>query len=251
MDLPAPSTEIGLVRSDDWCRGLHHDLEDLCEEFGVTLVAGEEGAVGTAAELVVAVGDDALTTVGRRDLSTPILPVECGPGVPSASITDVPAVVRSILETGGRASERATLAVSVDETVERALFDVALVTDGPARISEYSVRSGREIVARLRADGIVVATPAGSSRYASAAGGPTVDGAVECAVVVPIAPFVTQRKRWVLSPNELSVTVERDDCAVSLQVDGTVRASVDAESTVAFDAGPPVSIVDDDSHLET
>lgn len=249
MDILAPSTEVALVRGDDRCREFHHDLAVLCEECGVTLVAGEEGVVGPATELVVAVGGDALTAVARRDLSTPILPVECGPGVPSVSVAEVPAVVRPILDAGGQAMELSTLSIAVDETVERALFDVALVTDQPARISEYSIHSGPETVARLRADGIVVATPAGSRRYARAAGGPTVDGRVEGAVVVPIGPFVTRREQWVLSPSELSLTVERDDCDVSLQVDGVIRASIDVESAVTFDAGPRIPIVDVDRLL--
>nr|WP_303650192.1 hypothetical protein [Halalkalicoccus sp. NIPERK01] len=111
-------------------------------------------------------------------------------------------------------------------------MDVTLVTTEPARISEYAVDHADERVAAFRADGVVVATPAGSHGYAAAAGGPTLAPTAEALCVVPIAPFHTQATRWVLDTSALGLSVLRDEGEVSLLVDDTEYGVVDPDQRV-------------------
>jgi NAD+ kinase len=115
-----------------------------------------------------------------------------------------------------------------------ALADVTLVTAEPARISEYTIASSDERVTSVRADGVVVATPAGSYGYAHDAGGPRIAPETGVGAVVPIAPFSITGDHWVLSLSDIRLTVERDDAPVDLFVDGRRVGTVSPEDTVSL-----------------
>jgi NAD+ kinase len=118
------------------------------------------------------------------------------------------------------------LSVSPPLGEARALFDLTLVSEEPARISEFTVRSGTDTVDCFRADGVVVATPAGSGDYARAAGGPVVGRGTGVVAVVPISPFATDTDHWVLDAASVVLRVERDDNPVELLVDGRSEGRV-------------------------
>jgi NAD+ kinase len=126
------------------------------------------------------------------------------------------------------------LSVAVDGT-ERwtAVTDVALITAEAAHISEYDIVAGEDRLDCVRADGVVVATPAGSTGYARRLGGPVLAPGTG-AVVFPIAPFATDPDHWVVDPDGLSVALERDDAPVELVVDDAVATEVDPTETVTL-----------------
>jgi NAD+ kinase len=129
--------------------------------------------------------------------------------------------------------------------VTRALQDVMLVTEEPARISEYTVRSGGDLVGRFRADGVVVATPAGSQGYARACGGSVLDPGTEVFGVVPVSPFATDQDSWVLPMDAVELSVERDETPVELLADDRTAGTVARGETVRLTRGGafPVAVV--------
>ncbi len=191
-------------------------------------------SIASDASAIVTAGEDDLLEVATGRPSAPVLALDTGigPGV------DDRAAIREALA-DGREYDRPLLDVSMgDESVASALFDVALVTSEPARISEYAIGDARgERVASFRADGIVVATPAGSLGYAAAAGGPRLSPTAAVVCAVPIAPFHTQSGHWVLESGGLSLSVLREEGAVSLLVDGTNHGSVEAGRSVGLTVG--------------
>ncbi|WP_290814114.1 NAD(+)/NADH kinase [Halovivax sp.] len=219
-------------------------LRRVADAEGVALHAGgPDDVLDREPVLAVTVGDKALAAVARRSVDVPILAVDCERGVSSTPRARAADTLVTLLRKGGSEREAATLTVVVDGTAMRAVFDVALVTAEPGKISAFDVRAANERLANVRADGVVVATPAGSRGYARTVGGPTLGASVEAVAVVPISPFVTDRERWVVAPDDLTVTVERDESAVSLQVDGRVRESIDAGQRVTIDAGPSLTLL--------
>ncbi|WP_252700808.1 NAD(+)/NADH kinase [Natronosalvus vescus] len=200
------------------------------------VTGGPDTVLAADPTLVVALGDSALTAVARADATamSPVLPVDTSPGV-SPIPADALGRAFDALAAGEATTEAYPLlsvssdasssdagssdAGSSEETRTRALFDVSLVTAEAARISEYGVTSRGRQIAQFRADGVVAATPAGSHGYASAADGPSLSGAISGLAVVPIAPFVTRTRHWVLPDDGLSLSVEREGDDVTLCVD--------------------------------
>ncbi|WP_415382725.1 ATP-NAD kinase [Halosimplex sp. TS25] len=212
------------------------------EAAGGTPVVGPARSVVDDSEVLVAVGEPALLALARATPSVPVLPVAAGRGVRSVPPGAVDEAVAALLVDDFERTSHPVVDVRVgDGTRARALLDVMLVSAEPAQISEYAVDSGDHRVARFRADGVVVATPAGSSGYASAAGGPVLAPGSDAAAVVPVAPFETDIGHWVVPTDDLGVTVERDETAVHLLADDRVVGQVDPAEPVT--ASPAASLV--------
>ncbi|WP_256403649.1 ATP-NAD kinase [Halorubrum salinum] len=142
---------------------------------------------------------------------------------------------------GVRRATHPVLAVDGTSASPRAVFDVAFVTDSPARISEFAIEFAYGTPATFRADGVVVATPLGSAGYANAAGAPVVEPGGGLAVT-PIAPFRTQTDSWIAA-SELTVTVKREEEPVALVVDGAKRELVEPNRPTAIEAVDRVDLV--------
>lgn len=70
-----------------------------------------------------------------------------------------------------------------------ALNDAVIKVAGAAQIAELSVSCNDEPFGQIRSDGVVIATPTGSTAYSAAAGGPIVDPDLDVLVFSPICPF--------------------------------------------------------------
>jgi len=231
-------------------------------ERPVVAVVGDDGSVAAAVEAadgdprsgpatevvpgsdyVVAVGEGALLAVARAAPSVPVLPVAAGRGVRSVPHGEVEAGIAAFLDGEYDRDSHPVYDATVGErTGVRLLLDCLLVTAEPAQISEFAVRAGGEPVAQFRADGVVVATPAGSSGYARRAGGPVLPPETDVAVVVPVAPFATDTDHWVVPAADLRVSVERDVAAVDLVADDRVVGTVSPADTVRLTPAETVDI---------
>lgn len=214
------------------------------EDAGATARTGDAASVIDAdPEVVVAVGEPAFLAVARADASVPVLPVGVGRGVRSVPESAVESAVAGVLSELTTV-ERGLLSVAVaGEAVGPAAFDVTLTTTEPARISEYSVAAGTTTVAEFRADGVVVATSAGSQGYARRADGPVVAPDLDAVAVVPVAPFAIDLDRWVVGLSEpVRLAVERDEVPVSLLVDDRAVREVDRDDPVEIAPGGSVSV---------
>jgi NAD+ kinase len=79
------------------------------------------------------------------------------------------------------------------------------------RLVRLEVRVGGERLATFNADGVIVATPTGSTAYALSAGGPIVSPRAECLLVVPVSPHMIFSRAVVLSPqDEVEIRVGDD-----------------------------------------
>jgi NAD+ kinase len=196
-----------------------------------------------AARVVFAVGEPSLLAVAQHAPETPIAPVAAGFGrydipesavdavVDAAGRDDLPTVAHPLVDVAV-AGERAGTAVA----------DVTLLTAAPARISEFGIGSTDGWKETIRADGVVVATPLGSTGYARDAGGPVI--APETGLVtVPISAYAIHVHPWVLRP-PMSLSVERDEADVTLRLDDEVVRSIPPETTVDIATGEPLSLVD-------
>lgn len=206
----------------------------------------DDGITSSDVDVIVAVGEDAIADVVASEAGTPILPVAAGRGiraVPRGAIDRIPAA----LAAGDWEVERhQPFSVAVDDDrVGTAVFDVTLLTADAARISEYVVRRDGDRLDGARADGVVIATPAGSTDYARRVEAPVLEPGTGIAVAW-IAPFRTDPNRWVVAPASLSIQIERDETAVDLLVDGRVARTVGPDDVVSVTRTDPfdVAVID-------
>lgn len=231
------------------------DVGETIRSAGATAVRSDlESVLEATPSLLVAVGDATVAAVVRADVDVPVLPVGDVTGIDAVPAAKLPAALEAILGTEPTSTRWPVLGVTVTDadgrtTRARALFDVTLVTEQPGHISEYGVSSRGEGVATFRADGVVAATPAGSHGYVDAVAATRLSAAVDALAVAPIAPFVMQRRQWVLPDDRLTLSVERNEADVAAVVDGrpVVTVGIGSRATVGVDGTLPVLSVPDDA----
>jgi len=194
------------------------------------------------ARVVFAVGEPSLLAVARHRPEAPIAPVAAGVGRYDIPEDAIDAVVDAARDGELRTVAHPLLEVSVaGEHAGTAVADVTLLTAAPARISEFGIGSADGWMETVRADGVVAATPLGSTGYARDAGGPVVEPGTGL-VAVPISAYAMHVRPWVLRP-PVSLSVERDEADVTLRLDDAEIRSVPPEAPVEIDASESLSLV--------
>ena len=187
-------------------------------------------------------GDDATSNTASGAFP-PVIVLNGGTDVPSIPETDLPATLDVVFERAAETEYHRPVTVEVDDVSVTGLFDVAMVVDEPATISAFEIRAGDSKLATLRADGVVVATAAGSRRYANRIGVPQLSSTVDGVAVAPIAQFSIEKRHWIVDERELRLRVVRDGAPVSVQVDGRVVTTVDSGTSVTVARESEVSLV--------
>lgn len=102
-----------------------------------------------------------------------------------------------------------------------------------------------ESLAAFNADGIIVATPTGSTAYALSAGGPIVSPRTECMVVVPVSPHMIVSRPLVISPDaSVELALEGDDQEGAVSLDGAIGCDISSGARVTVGRHPrPLRLV--------
>lgn len=124
--------------------------------------------------------------------------------------------------------------VRTDDTT--VLNDVVFTRTALSRIIDLSVFVGEQFVTNVKADGLIVASPTGSTAYNLAAGGPIVHPAMDAFILTPIAPH-TLSNRPIVVPAGRDVRV-----AVSTDNGGEVYVTFDGQTGQPLRAGDEVLI---------
>lgn len=104
-----------------------------------------------------------------------------------------------------------------------------------AKIRAFDIEVDGERMAPLRADGIIVATPTGSTCYSMSAGGPILDPRVNAFIIVPIAPFKLSARPVVVPANsEIRITATREGKECILVLDGQTQETVSSRDVLTF-----------------
>lgn len=155
-------------------------------------------AIYAKAELIIALGGDgAMLDVARRAAPTgiPILGINMGRvGYMTEMEMDELDLLDRVFDGNYRLDERTMLRAEVLSSNGQSKFsgyalNEATITNGTAaRIVDLQLSDGDELIYTYRADGLLVATPTGSTAYSLSAGGPIVDPKLSCFCVTPICP---------------------------------------------------------------
>jgi NAD+ kinase len=186
-------------------------------------------------------GDGTLLSAARSigTLGTPILGINLGslgfltPHQAHEAAETVQAYFDGKLLKESRTMLQATVYRDDRVLVQQAVMNDAVVHKGAmARILEFHLRIEGMEAATMRADGIIVATPTGSTAYALSAGGPIVHPTLDAWVVAPICPHSLNLRPTVI-PASLSVTLILGNAQnAHLTLDGQLEYPLAAEDRV-------------------
>jgi NAD+ kinase len=160
------------------------------------------------AELVVALGGDGTVLRATHQLAgadVPVLGINLGRlgFLCGADGSDPLGAVRAAASGAGREQRRATLGVAVtiggrESGTHEAFNEVFVGRGAGSRAVELDLAVDGEHLARWVCDGIIVATPTGSTAYALSAGGPFVSPELRALVIVPVGPHSLCARPFVL-----------------------------------------------------
>jgi NAD+ kinase len=200
-----------------------------------------------ACDLLVVLGGDGTLIgmagrIGRAGSNVPILGVNFGSlgFLTEITLPELFDALEATLEGRATIEPRAMLAartVRNDATFADhiVLNDIVITKGAMSRIIEISVTVGDAAVTRVRADGLIIATPTGSTAYNLAAGGPIVHPAVDAILLTPIAPH-TLTNRPVVIPASSEVHLR------PIMEGNEVFVTFDGQSGFPLQAGDLVSV---------
>ncbi len=143
-----------------------------------------------------------------------------------------------LLEGGYAVEQRALLDITVHtaegETTLTAMNEAVISRGSLSRLVDVTVRSGEQEILTCRGDGIIVATPTGSTAYSLSAGGPVVDPTVDCLLLTPVCPHSLDSRSRVL-PADAVLTLQAtaaDGAPAFITVDGEQNISLTAADRV-------------------
>jgi len=179
------------------------DKPSLVNNVGLVLVLGGDGTLLSMADCI-----------GRAGLKVPILGVNFGSlgFLTEVTLPELYPALEAALAGRAHIEERLTLQAAITRpsgaaSSEIAVNDVVINKGARSRLIDLSIRVGDGLVTTVRADGLIVATPTGSTAYNLAAGGPIVQPNVDAIVLTPIAPH-TLTNRPIVIPSSSMVRVK-------------------------------------------
>jgi NAD+ kinase len=204
--------------------------EALALDLQVTRVAEEQ--LCDDADLVIAIGGDGTMLYASRLArirGTPILGVNRGRLGFLADITpdEMIASVEQVLAGDYLRDSRLLLKACLrnaagDEVVEYGLNDVVVQRRGSGGMVDFSTSVAGRYVNTHSGDGLICATPTGSTAYALSCGGPIIEPQLDAVALVPICPHtLTDRPIVIPASQEIEIVLlKRDDSHAEITVDG-------------------------------
>lgn len=162
-------------------------------------------------------GDGTILRTARHysAFSIPVLGVNMGRLGFLSQPENISEIIKAVSENEFYTEERLMLETSG----YKALNDVVIKGCIPSRTSRFTLEIQGKTVCKYIADGIIIATPTGSTAYCLSSGGPVLYPTLDSVVIVPICPH-TLNARPLVVPSDEKIVVKTDDKLLSVSVDG-------------------------------
>jgi NAD+ kinase len=215
---------------------MEHNYRVIVDEHTARYVSTQElvprSAMGSRAlDLVVVLGGDGTLLSAARitaAIDVPLLGVNLGS---LGFLTEVPlqslySMLDAIAQGRAPIEQRTLINVEIhrDGVVRGSylVFNDAVVNKTPlARLNTYDLYVDKTFVSGYRADGMIIATPTGSTAYSLSAGGPVLMPSVRALVITPVAPHsLTHRPLVVPDSSEIEILLRSEEEVAYLSLDG-------------------------------
>lgn len=212
---------------------------------GMDCLFAPESELYSVCDIAVAVGGDGTTMKVAKNAAIngkPALGVNGGRlGFLSAVERNEISLLKAVLNGNYIVDERIMLKADVIKNGEvishnHCLNDAVLSRGDFARLIDIDIKSDETDMLRVRADGVIISTPTGSTAYSLAAGGPVLSPDLNCFIITSICPHsLMDRSLVVNSKYALNVSVRSD-------VSNSAILTCDGEEPVEVDGGCVVSV---------
>jgi len=233
----------------DWiakrgCRALYD-----CETAEALIEGSTPGLsrnqLAAQSDLLIVLGGDGTLLAAAREAAPrgiPILPINLGSlgFLTSFTLAEMYPALEETLAGKAETSERVMLTASLfrkGQAIEskNVLNEVVVNKGALARMIEVELFIDEEFVCRYRADGLIVATPTGSTAYSLSAGGPIVHPDVESLIVTPICPHTLTDRPVVIGDDcKIEMRLRGDAASVYLTLDGQKGILMQSEDRVGI-----------------
>lgn len=205
-----------------------------------------ESELSEAADMIIAIGGDGTMLYAgslARNCGTPLLGINRGrlgflaDVTPDEMINSVDKILGGEYTVESRLLLDARLESATGTTITATGFnDVVLQRHGTGRMVDFEASVAGQFVSTHSGDGIIVATPTGSTAYALSCGGPIIEPRLDALVVVPICPHTLTDRPIVISANQ-SVQIRllaRADTQAEVAVDGHAIGAIRPDDTLTI-----------------
>src|ERR1700757_465815 len=212
-------------------------------EINVPCIARE--AMGEKVDLLIVLGGDGTLLAAARALkahNVPILAVNLGSlgFLTTITLDQLYPMLEQVLEGHHRTSERMMLEAQIlrrgkVSEHQTALNDAVVNKGALSRMLDFDLYVDSDHVARYRADGLIVATPTGSTAYSLAAGGPIIHPDIDAFVITPICPhMLTNRPLVIPDTARVEVRFPATGEPVFLTIDGQIGFQLQPQDSVVI-----------------
>ncbi len=231
-------------------------IAESTDDFNLAAREVSETGIARQADLIIAIGGDGTMLYAARiafDHKVPLLGVNRGRLGFLADITPTEMLQSVDQVLAGNYSRESRLLLETervrDGKVDRraiALNDVVLQRRETGRMVDFETRIDGHFVNSHSGDGLIVATPTGSTAYALSCGGPIIQPELASVVLVPICPH-TLSDRPIVVPSSLEIEIrllERVDTKAEVTVDGLTLGGLQPDDRLFIrDAGSRVTLI--------
>lgn len=157
-------------------------------------------------DVLIAIGGDGTFLYALRRSEVPLLPINAGTVGVLAEITAtldaaLAAAIDRLIEGHYHIEERMKLAAEIGASpLPDAVNEYVVHAAQVGKMGLFEIAFDTEVVGRIQADGIILATPTGSTGYSLSSLGPIVDPDLDAIVVTTIAPFRIEARALVVDP---------------------------------------------------
>jgi NAD+ kinase len=220
---------------------IDEETHGCCIDLGEQVLA--RNALGAKVDLLIVFGGDGTLLSAARALGghdVPILGVNLGSlgFLTSVTLEELYAALEQVLEKKHRTSNRMMLDAEIrrkgePSEVQCALNDAVANKGARARMLDFDVHVDGHHVGRYRADGLIVATPTGSTAYSLAAGGPIVEPTLDAFIITPICPhMLTNRPLVIPATSQIDLDFTAAGEPVYMTLDGQISLELEPADRV-------------------